>query len=141
MPKVVEVVFWSSKTGNTKSFCNKLKELGGENVQIIELNKDGLTWKIDFNNVVIVTPCYADSLGNHSVPAPIIKFLNKNKHQHNKIKGVVGTGNRSFGQWFTNSADVIASKMNIPVLGRVELKGTLEEAKEVIDAFYANGVL
>ncbi|QIG66023.1 ribonucleotide reductase stimulatory protein [Ochrobactrum phage vB_OspM_OC] len=106
------ICYFSSKTGNTLRFANKLD---------IPLKRIELGATVD-EPFVLFSPTYADGCGNHPVPPQIIKFLN-NVDNRSKMLGVVGFGNRSFGRMFAIGSTVIANKCNVPILGKVELFG------------------
>lgn len=72
---------------------------------------------------VLICPTFADGQGRGAVPKPVIRFLN-NPARRERLRGVIGSGNRNFGKTFAMAGDVIAAKCQVPVLFRFELAGT-----------------
>lgn len=72
---------------------------------------------------VLVCPTYADGMGRHAVPKPVIRFLNAPANRA-LLRGVIAGGNRNFGTTFARAGDVIAAKCGVPLLYRFELAGT-----------------
>ena len=57
------------------------------------------------------------------MPKQVIRFLNAPARRA-RLRGVIGAGNRNFGQTYARAADVIAAKCGVPVLYKFELAGT-----------------
>lgn len=114
MPRLA---FFSSKTGNTRRFVEKLKlpctEIPVRKADIPMLSEP----------FVLVFPTYADGAGRGAVPKPVIHFLNIAENRAH-LAGVIAGGNRSFGETFAIGGSVVASKCNVPLLYRFELAGT-----------------
>ena len=72
---------------------------------------------------VLISPCYADDDGSKAVPKQVIRFLN-NSGNRALMQGVIGSGNRNFGNRFAYAGDVIAKKCGVPCLYKFELSGT-----------------
>lgn len=83
-----------------------------------------------FEPYVLVTPCYADGMGNGSVPKQVIAWLNDPENRK-YIIGVIGGGNRNFGHLFANAANVISNKCHVPVLYKFELAGDINDVERV----------
>lgn len=81
---------------------------------------------------ILITPTFADAHGNHPVPKPVIRFLNRYRHL---MVGVVGTGNRNFGMHFALGGRFVAYKCQVPLLHRLELSGTPADVAAVRDAY------
>lgn len=111
------VVFYSTKSGNTKRFVEKL----GFDTVMISSNKDD-TLQVD-HPYILITPTYGGGHIPKAVPLPVIHFLNNEKNR-SLIKGVISTGNRNFGSGFCLAGRIIARKCNVPNLKDVELFGT-----------------
>lgn len=116
------VVYYSSKSENTKRFMDRL----GLPCERIEPEKE----LIVSQPFVLITPTYADCRGNGSVDKNVIKFLNNHKNRDNLV-GVIGTGNINFGTMFANAADVVADKCKVPILYKFELSGTDTDVQKV----------
>lgn len=114
---MVHIVYFSSQTGNTKRFVEKL----GFPAQRIPIHKaDGpLTVNEDY---VLVVPTYGGGHPAGAVPRPVIHFLN-DPHNRSLIRGVIAGGNTNFGKAYGLAGDVVAAKCHVPVLYRFELLG------------------
>lgn len=116
------IVFFSTKSGNTKRFVERFNV---ESIQIpLDIDKiDELDIK---SNFVLVTPTYGGGYKKGAVPKQVIRFLNK-KENRLKIKGVISTGNTNFGNAFCLAGSIISEKCNIPNLASIELFGSIED--------------
>ena len=114
------IVYFSSKTGNTRRFVEKL---GFENSVAITPNL------IVNEPFILVTGTYARNDGTGAVHPSVIKFLNNNKDH---IKGVVAGGNRNFGHHFAFAGDVISYKCKVELLYKFELFGNDTDVEKTI---------
>lgn len=124
------IVYWSSASGNTDSFVRKL---GLKNVRIP--NSGVLTVDEEF---VLVVPTFAAADGKGSVPKPVIRFLNEEENRK-KMIGVIGSGNRNFGEMFAIGGKVVSSKCQVPLLYMFELAGTdydIERVKQGLEELW-----
>ncbi len=112
------IVYYSSTSGNTQRF---IENLGIRCVRIPISMKEPLP-KLN-ENYVLICPCYADDDGSKAVPKQVIRFLN-DSHNRALLRGVIGSGNRNFGDKFAYAGDVIAKKCGVPCLYKFELSGT-----------------
>ncbi len=119
------VVFFSTKSGNTLRFVEKL---GFEAVRIPY--SVSIPMPVLDKPFVLVCPTYADGEGAGAVPKPVINFLN-NEVNRGLLKGVVASGNRNFGDLYAAAGDIIARKCKVPLLHRFELMGTPEDVTHV----------
>ncbi|CUI97212.1 class Ib ribonucleoside-diphosphate reductase assembly flavoprotein NrdI [Cognatishimia activa] len=112
-----ELVYYSSKSGNTHRFITRLglsaTKLPEEQDQFVNMTEP----------FVLVCPTYADGEGRGAVPKAVIRFLN-NPDNRKFILGVIGTGNRNFGETYALSGRIIAEKCKVPLLYTFELAGT-----------------
>lgn len=127
----MKLVYYTSKTGNTKRFLDGI-DLPYETFRIDKQDK------IIDDDFILFCPTYADRAGRHKVPPLVVKFLNHIENR-SRLLGVVGFGNRNFGKLFAISADVISQKCNVPILYKVELFGNLDERARVKDI--VNGIV
>ncbi len=118
------IVYYSSATGNTKRFVEKFDF---PNISI----KEGLICDQPF---ILFTPTFADTHGNHTVPKPVIRFLNEERNR-NLMLGVVGFGNRNFGRNFAIASEVISSKCQVPLLYKVELFGNNDDILKMKEVY------
>lgn len=124
------VVFFSSVSENTLRFIQKLDVPA---LRIPLKTSEAAEFRVE-EDFILVTPTYGD--GN--VPKQVIKFLNL---EQNRVRcmGVIGAGNRNFHDVFAKAADVIAYKLEIPVLYKFELAGTPEDIEKVTEGLNAFG--
>jgi protein involved in ribonucleotide reduction len=119
------VVYYSSPSGNTHRF---MEALDIRSMRIpTSMKADPLI--ID-EPYVLICPTYADDDGSKAVPKQVIRFLNDLSNREN-IQGVIGTGNRNFGELFAHASNVIARKCNVPLLYKLELSGTRIDVENV----------
>lgn len=121
-----DVVYFSSVSENTKRFVEKL----GVKTVRIPLKTDEAAEFIYDKDSVLVVPTYGSGDEKGTVPKQVIKFLN-NPVNRSHVKGVIATGNTNFGESYGLAGDIVATKLGVPLLKRVELLGTPEEVQEV----------
>lgn len=108
------LIAYDSKTGNVRRFINKLKLPA---VQIEE------HMTID-EPYVLVT--YTTGFGQ--IPEKVSTFLERN---HARLKGIAASGNKNWGELYAHSADLIAQRYNVPVVGKFELSGTFGDVQRI----------
>ncbi|WP_238653486.1 class Ib ribonucleoside-diphosphate reductase assembly flavoprotein NrdI [Paenibacillus piscarius] len=108
------LIAYDSKTGNVRRFINKLKLPA---VQIEE------HMTID-EPYVLVT--YTTGFGQ--IPEKVSMFLERN---HSRLKGIAASGNKNWGELYAHSADLIAQRYNVPVVGKFELSGTYGDVQRI----------
>ncbi|ETT58950.1 class Ib ribonucleoside-diphosphate reductase assembly flavoprotein NrdI [Paenibacillus sp. FSL R7-0204] len=108
------LIAYDSKTGNVRRFINKLKLPA---VQIEE------HMTID-EPYVLVT--YTTGFGQ--IPEKVSTFLERN---HSRLKGIAASGNKNWGELYAHSADLIAQRYNVPVVGKFELSGTFGDVQRI----------
>ena len=114
------IVYFSTKTGNTKKFVEKL---GCESVA---LTSDMIVSK----PFILAVGTYAKNDGSGAVHPTVIEFLKKNRHL---MEGVVAGGNRNFGRHFAYAADVISVKCGTDIIHKFELFGNESDVDIVKD--------
>jgi protein involved in ribonucleotide reduction len=57
-------------------------------------------------------------------------FLNVKENQDN-LKGIIVTGNINFGDLFCKAADLINQKYNVPIVRKIDLRGTDQDVLEI----------
>lgn len=131
-----EVIYFSSVSGNTARFVEKLQaalpELGARRLPLRRTDPP-----VDAERpYVLVTPTYAAGYDPaaevlpDAVPKQVIRFLNDPANR-GLLLGTVSCGNTNFGRAYCIAGDIIARKTGTPHLGRVELFGTPEETEHV----------
>ena len=124
---MVQVIYYSSGSGNTKRFAEKL---GRDLVRIPVRESDPLPEATE--PFVLMVPCYGDNTGRGAVPKRVIHFLNHAPNRE-KLIGVVAMGNRNFGALFAQAGQIVAQKCGVPVLYRAELAGTPSDVRNLND--------
>ena len=72
---------------------------------------------------VLACPTYDQPRGGFT-PKPVQQFL----EEHARLMvGVIGLGNRNFGEKYCQSAYDISKQFNVPVLWRIEIMGSQED--------------
>ena len=111
-------MYFSSASENTHRFVGKL---GFRGVRIpLRRRDEPLTVDEEY---VLVVPTYGGGSVKGAVPKQVIKFLN-DSHNRSLCRGVISSGNTNFGEAYCLAGDIIASKLNVPLLYRYELLGT-----------------
>ena len=118
MRSVPELVYYSSKSGNTHRFVTRLDLPAAR----IPCDPDQPLPAAQ-SPYVLICPTYADGEGRGAVPKQVIRFLNEPARRARLI-GVVGAGNRNFGATYALSGRIIADKCKVPLLYSFELAGT-----------------
>ena len=106
-----------SLTGNCKRFVD-MCEIPEEDVIYLQ----DIDYDVNFD-YILITPTF----GFGEVPVVVSKFLKEN-YKH--LKGVVGSGNKNWGERFANAAEIISSKYSIPLLMKIELHGNKKDISE-----------
>lgn len=118
----VEVIFYSKISGNTKFFVDRL---GIKNKRIPE---DGNL--IATTPYVLIFPSYGGGRDKGSVPKPVVEFIKKEENRRH-ILGIVGSGDRNYGDKFCQGAKMLSEKIKIPILYKYEIRGTNNEVNDV----------
>jgi len=117
------VVYYSSESGNTQNFIERLA------VPALRLPKKGELPRAD-QPYIMVMPTYADGEGRGALPKAAIRFLNSAENRA-LLRGVVASGNRNFGLYYAFAGDIIAYKCAVPCLYRYELRGMPADVRNV----------
>lgn len=127
------LVYFSSASNNTHRFIEKL-EVDADRIPLHSTEEPLMASE----PYVLVTPTYGGGPETKAVPKQVIKFLNVAKNR-DLLRGVIAGGNTNFGEAYGIAADIIAKKMNVPVLYKFELFGTPEDVttvREGLEAFW-----
>jgi len=119
------IVYYSSRSGNTHRFVEKL----GLRAARIPLGAEAIHIREPY---VLISPTYCGDDGKGAVPKQVIRFLNEAENRSN-IRGVIAAGNSNFGETYGLAGDVISKKCQVPYLYRFELLGTAEDIANVKD--------
>ena len=106
------IVYWSSNSGGTRRVAEAL------NTDTVELAEyDGIS------PYVLMCPTYDQPRGGFT-PKSVQQFLEEHAHL---MVGVLGLGNRNFGEKYCQAAHDISKQFNVPVLWRIEIMGSQED--------------
>lgn len=118
---MLDVVYYSNRSGNTRRFVEKL---GYENSYPVS------QVPLAIREYVLFVPTYGGGDGEYAVPRPVAKFLNV-KSNRDLLRGVVGFGNTNFGEHYCKAAELIVAKTGVPLLAKIEILGTPEDVQLV----------
>ena len=124
---MTNLVYFSSVSGNTKRFVEKLG-LPADRIPL-HAKEDPLVVDEDF---VLLVPTYGGGNGRGAVPKQVIKFLNDERNRRH-IRGVISAGNTNFGEAFCLAGDIISAKCRVPHMYKFELFGTPRDVTRVHD--------
>ncbi len=122
---MVNVVYFSSATGNTRRFVEKV----GHPAQRIPLLPSDEFLRVH-QPYVLITPTYGGGKVSGAVPKQVIKFLNDPGNRALCV-GVISSGNTNFGAAYCLAGDIIAAKLGVPHMYKYELLGTPEDVSRV----------
>ena len=122
---MTNLVYFSSVSGNTKRFIEKL---GRPAARIpLHARDEALHAEDPF---VLVVPTYGGGDGHGAVPKQVIRFLNDPRNRA-LIRGVIAAGNTNFGKAYGLAGDIISAKCQVPNLYRFEVFGTPDDVRVV----------
>jgi protein involved in ribonucleotide reduction len=114
------MIVYASRTGNVRYIVDKLDL---PNSEIIE-------------GLVVQSPyflfTYTDGLGD--IPKKVEEFLSVKDNQVN-LKGIIVSGNINFGDSFCKPAELISKKFNVPIIRKIDLRGTNDDIQEIRKQF------
>ena len=127
------LVYFSSASENTHRFVGKL----GYRSARLPLRRGDEPLVVD-EEYVLVVPTYGGGSVKGAVPKQVIAFLN-DPHNRSLCRGVISSGNTNFGEAYCLAGDIIASKLDVPLLYRYGLLGTntdVARVKEGLEGFW-----
>jgi protein involved in ribonucleotide reduction len=110
------MIVYTSRTGNVRYIVGELKLPSSELKEGLVINDPYLLFT------------YTDGLGE--VPKKVNDFLSIKNNQVN-LKGIIVTGNVNFGDMFCFAADVISKEFHIPIIRKIDLRGTKQDVEEI----------
>lgn len=122
---MVRIVYFSSATGNTRRFVEKL----GFPAERIPLRASDPFLHVNYD-YVLITPTYGGGNVKGAVPKQVIKFLNDETNR-SRCLGVISSGNTNFGTAFCLAGDIVAAKLGVPHMYKFELLGTQDDVSRV----------
>ena len=126
-------MYFSSASENTHRFVGRL----GYRSARIPLRRRDEPLTVGEGYVLFV-PTYGGGSVRGAVPKQVIAFLN-DPHNRSLCRGVISSGNTNFGEAYCLAGDIIASKLDVPLLYRYELLGTntdVARVKEGLEGFW-----
>ena len=110
------IVYWSSNSGGTRRVAEAL------NTNTVELaGYDGVS------PYVLMCPTYDQPRGGFT-PKPVQTFLNKHAHL---MVGVLGSGNRNFGEKYCQAAHDISKRRGVPIVHRIDIMGSEDDYRTI----------
>ena len=110
------IVYWSSNSGGTRRVAEAL------NTDTVELSDyDGIS------PYVLACPTYDQPRGGFT-PKPVQQFLEEHAHL---MVGVLGLGNRNFGEKYCQAAIDMSKQNNVPIVHRIDIMGTVDDYRTI----------
>jgi len=125
-PESTDLVFFSSVSGNTRRFVEKL-DRSATRIPLRPRIEGLIRVTRPF---VLVLPTYGGGEKSGAVPKQVITFLN-DRQNRNLLRGVITAGNTNFGEHYCIAGPIIAAKCHVPELYRFELLGTTRDIETV----------
>lgn len=127
------IVYFSSVTGNTHRFVEKLDMPHVTRIPIMAKE----TMPIMDRPYCLICPTYGGgatmmntSMDTRPVPPQVRKFFSHSENRDNLV-AVIASGNLNFGAEYGLAGDVISKKFGVPFVYRFELMGTPEDVHNV----------
>lgn len=115
------MIIFASRTGNVRSIVQKLGLPAKDLVEVEKMDEPYLLFT------------YTDGLG--SVPPIVDQFMTAN---FDLCKGIIVSGNRNFGHaFFGRAGDLLAAQYGIPLIEKVEMRGTPANYEAITDYYYS----
>lgn len=130
----LNLVYFSSVTENTKKMVEKL----GFDSHRIPLYPNEPEIRVDFP-FILITPTYGLGTPKTAVPKQVVKFLSHGKERELCL-GVIGSGNRNFGDKYAVAGRFLAHHLHVPFLYSFELAGNqkdVDSLKEQIPKWWS----
>ena len=124
----IDVVYFSYRSENTKRFVDKLTDISYR-IPIVWDDKE--PFFVD-NEYVLFVPTYGSGHDEYVIPKPVKKFLNIKKNRE-LLRGVIGMGNKNFGEHYCQAAEKIVAKTGVPLIAKVEIFGTEDDVARVTE--------
>lgn len=122
---MLNIVYFSNVSNNTHRFVNSLEWTG----HVYRIPIKGIFDYTLLNSYVLICPSYGDANHGH-IPPQVKKFLNEEANRKHCV-GVIGAGNITFGEDFAKAANILSTKLHVPLLYKFELAGTENDREKV----------
>jgi protein involved in ribonucleotide reduction len=130
---VSRIIYFSSVSNNTHRFVEKLG-VAAERIPLFTKDEP----VVASEPYVLILPTYGGGPETKAVPKQVIQFLNEEENRK-LLRGVIAGGNTNFGKTYGIAGDMIARKLNVPLLYKFELFGTpqdVDAVKEGLEKFW-----
>lgn len=118
------IYYYSSSSGLVRQFAERLGR------PVFDLSQREVRRSLADGPWVLLTPSYkSGNARNDTVPEAVKRFL-ASPHNRRLMVGVMGSGNRNFGEFYQRAAREIAAASGRPVLLEFELSGTPWDVQE-----------
>lgn len=124
------MIYFSNYSGNTKRFVEKLNDGNFTNYRIPINYGTGNNDFVATAPYILFVPTYGGGSNQSAIPRQVRKFLNVLENR-DLLRGVVGLGNKNFGEHFCKAAELISQKTGVPIIARVEIFGTPDDVIKV----------
>ena len=127
------IIYFSSVSNNTHRFVQKLG-VAAERIPLFNYDEP----VVASEPYVLVLPTYGGGPETKAVPKQVLTFL-KEERNRELLRGVIAGGNTNFGEAYGIAGDMIARKLDVPLLYKFELFGTPEDVtavKEGLEKFW-----
>jgi protein involved in ribonucleotide reduction len=124
----IDIVYFSNRSGNTKRFVEKVTSSAFQ-IPIVWNDEEPFVFDREY---VLFVPTYGSGNDGYSIPRSVKKFLNIPRNR-DLLRGVVGMGNKNFGEHYGKAADIISAKTGVPVIAKVEVFGTENDVARVTE--------
>ena len=115
------MIIYASRTGNVRYIVQKLGLPAKNLAEVVKIDEPYLLFT------------YTDGLG--SVPPIVDQFMTAN---YEFCKGIIVSGNRNFGHaFFGRAGDLLAAQYGIPLIEKVEMRGTPANYEAITDYYYS----
>lgn len=125
----IPVYYYSSKSGMVRLFA---KNLGRP---VFDLGDKEVRNSVPNGPWVLLTPSYkTGNSNNDTLPVPVKRFL-ADPVTRRRMIGIMGSGNRNFGEHYQAAARQISKASGRPMLFEFELQGTqwdVADAQEIL---------
>lgn len=112
------MIIYHSRTGNTKYVVDKLNLPSRNMIECSNVNDDFILFT------------YTDGKG--VVPNEVLEFIANN---YERCIGSIITGNTNFGKNFGLAGDILKEMYKIPIIRKLDLRGTPKDYEYIINIY------
>lgn len=129
---MLHLVYFSNVSENTHRFITRLTHEADQANQPISSTRLPIQGEqpVITEDYILIAPSYGTDKNGH-VPPQVKKFLANADSRHHCV-GVIGAGNINFGDEFAVSGDVLAHKLQVPLLYKFELSGFHKDTRMLL---------